>query len=279
MGKVKYYAVRVGKVPGIYKSWEECKSMIDGYSNAEYKAFGSREEANAYVNNIDIVDRHKVVAHKTNTVIAYVDGSYSDLSKRYSYGCVLITPTGEVMKKSGSGNDSRGLKIRNIAGELQGAMYAVKLALELGYSKIIIRHDYVGISKWYSGEWKAKDEIAKTYVEYLTRLANRIKITFEKVTAHSGDKFNDIADQLAKAALEKVDKAVDESMKASLDKAEREKLINIINENIMESREVIEYLEISNQKLTSLIKSGKISTLKKGIYLRIDVENLKYELK
>lgn len=271
MGKKKYYAVRNGKIPGIYESWEECKSMIDRYSNAEYKAFGSKEDAYAYLKNISISDKNKEAAKKNDSVIAYVDGSYCDKTKKYSYGCILITPSGEILKKSGKGSDPKALSIRNIAGELQGAMSAVKLALELGYKKIIIRHDYIGISNWYTGEWKAKDEITKKYVDYLTRLQDRIEIKFEKVKAHSGDEFNEKADQLAKSALEESDVKVSQNNKSTY----REKILKEIQENIMESKEVLLYLDISNQKLTSMNKNGKLIPIKKGIYLKMDVEGVK----
>ena len=37
--KKKYYAVKNGKVPGIYETWAECSEMVKGYSGAEYKSF------------------------------------------------------------------------------------------------------------------------------------------------------------------------------------------------------------------------------------------------
>ena len=45
----KYYAVRVGKVPGVYQTWEECKKNVHGFPAPEYKSFMSIEEANAYM--------------------------------------------------------------------------------------------------------------------------------------------------------------------------------------------------------------------------------------
>lgn len=35
----KYYAVRVGRIPGIYKSWKKCREQVDGYPNARFKVF------------------------------------------------------------------------------------------------------------------------------------------------------------------------------------------------------------------------------------------------
>ena len=34
----KYYAVKKGKVPGIYFNWNDCKAMVDGYQGAVYQA-------------------------------------------------------------------------------------------------------------------------------------------------------------------------------------------------------------------------------------------------
>lgn len=41
----KYYAVKKGKVPGIYFNWNDCKAMVDGYPGAVYKSFKAIEEA------------------------------------------------------------------------------------------------------------------------------------------------------------------------------------------------------------------------------------------
>lgn len=50
--KKKYYVVWKGKHPGIYDSWEKCKAEIEGFKNAEYKAFESRTQAElAYDSN------------------------------------------------------------------------------------------------------------------------------------------------------------------------------------------------------------------------------------
>ena len=43
------YAVKEGKVPAIYESWEECKAQIDGYSNAQYKKVKTKKEGIAYI--------------------------------------------------------------------------------------------------------------------------------------------------------------------------------------------------------------------------------------
>ena len=46
--KKKFYAVAVGKDPGVYTNWEDTKEQIDGFSGALYKSFTSMEEATEY---------------------------------------------------------------------------------------------------------------------------------------------------------------------------------------------------------------------------------------
>ncbi len=43
--KKKFYVVWKGKVPGIYGSWEACKTQITGVKGAQYMSFESKAEA------------------------------------------------------------------------------------------------------------------------------------------------------------------------------------------------------------------------------------------
>ncbi|EXJ93296.1 hypothetical protein A1O1_01688 [Capronia coronata CBS 617.96] len=45
----KFYAVKEGKNPGIYDTWPECLSQVKGHKGAQYKAFQSLQEAQAFV--------------------------------------------------------------------------------------------------------------------------------------------------------------------------------------------------------------------------------------
>lgn len=49
--KPAYYAVARGKSVGIYKTWEECKSMVHGQSNASFKKFDSASAAQGFINS------------------------------------------------------------------------------------------------------------------------------------------------------------------------------------------------------------------------------------
>ena len=49
MKKKKYYAVKVGYKPGVYKSWDECKEQVKYFSGSKFKSFSSYDEAINYV--------------------------------------------------------------------------------------------------------------------------------------------------------------------------------------------------------------------------------------
>ena len=43
------YAVKNGKTPGIFETWDECKKSVDGYSGAVFKSFKTKDEALAFL--------------------------------------------------------------------------------------------------------------------------------------------------------------------------------------------------------------------------------------
>ncbi len=45
----KFYAVRVGRNVGIFRTWEECQSSVHGYRDAQFKSFPTLQEAEAYL--------------------------------------------------------------------------------------------------------------------------------------------------------------------------------------------------------------------------------------
>lgn len=47
MAKQKFYVVWEGHKPGIYTSWPECQTQVNGYTDAKYKSYESRAEAEA----------------------------------------------------------------------------------------------------------------------------------------------------------------------------------------------------------------------------------------
>ena len=77
----------------------------------------------------------------------------------------------------------------------------MQYALDHGIPKIAIYHDYEGIAKWCLGLWKTNKEGTKAYKAFYEEARKEIEIRFVKVTGHSGDTYNEMADRLAKEAL------------------------------------------------------------------------------
>lgn len=209
MAKKKIYAVRKGKTTGIFYSWDECSASVNGYPGAEYKSFTTKEEANSYLGNSFAVQIEEEKKDQKNTALdgtestltAYVDGSFDLSIGKYAFGCILLTPDGEIIRESGNGQDPESLAIRNVAGEMLGAMYAVQWAINHGYPSLTIYYDYEGIAKWAKGDWKAKNKRTQQYAEFMNGKRSYIQLSFQKVKAHSGDHYNEEVDKLAKSAL------------------------------------------------------------------------------
>ncbi|WP_446897814.1 ribonuclease H1 domain-containing protein [Clostridium sp. LBM24168] len=200
--KNKFYAVRKGRKTGIYTTWNECKQYVAGYSGAEYKSFTDKKEAEAYLNRqIYHNCQNKLESSCTETeAVAYVDGSFNRETKEFSYGAVIFWK-GREYHFSDRFNDSELAEMHNVAGELKGSERAMEFALKNKIDKLTIYHDYEGIAKWCTGEWKTKKEGTKAYKSFYENIRQNIDIEFVKVKGHSGDKYNELADKLAKGEI------------------------------------------------------------------------------
>jgi len=76
MAKKNYYAVKQGKVPGIYRTWDACKAQVHGYPGAIYKGFERLEEAEAFLE-----DCLAVVADNLDDVRAYMEEEGMDVEE------------------------------------------------------------------------------------------------------------------------------------------------------------------------------------------------------
>lgn len=133
---------------------------------------------------------------------AYVDGSYNKETMTYGSGIVILNAQNDViLEKAITYTDNKFSSSYQIAGEVLGAKYVLEYAKRHNKS-ITIKYDYLGIEKWATGEWSAKKPISQEYVKYFESNPLSDKIKFEKVKAHSGVEYNELADELAKIAVE-----------------------------------------------------------------------------
>lgn len=142
---------------------------------------------------------------------AFTDGSFNAETEVWGFGGFLVKNGEEVAELQGHGKEFA--KSRNVAGEVNGAIAAIKKAIELGIEDLTIYYDYMGIEQWavkaiesikpsddsMTG-WKANEDISLAYVEALKTAEGKINLRFEHVKAHTGIPGNERADRLAKEA-------------------------------------------------------------------------------
>ena len=199
----KFYAVKKGRQTGLFTSWDACKAQVQGYSGAVYKSFATLREAQAYLWGQPEAQQPQGAAEAPadGEMVAYVDGSFHLQKRMFSYG-VVIFYNGQEYHFSGSDDDGELAEMRNVAGEIRGAGQAMRFALEQGARVLHIYHDYEGIARWCTGEWQARKAGTQQYrLFYLQARKQGLSIQFHKVKAHAGNRYNELADQLAKEAL------------------------------------------------------------------------------
>ena len=192
----KFYAVKKGRKPGIYMSWDACKAQVMGFPNARYKGFKTKAEAEAFLNP----DANELMQIDEDTLVAYVDGSYRSDTGEFSYGMVILKD-GEEHCFCRKMTDKELAQMHNVAGEIKGSEAAMQYALDNGIPEITIYHDYEGIAKWCTGAWKANKTGTQSYQAFYQEVIKKVQVHFVKVKGHSNDKYNDMADHLAKSAL------------------------------------------------------------------------------
>ena len=170
----KFYAVRQGRVPGVYTTWSDCEKQVKGYGGAIYKSFSTEVEARAFVENsgLSLSDfmsaknselklpqevkfksknsrpivssssiQSKVSANVVkpdfttpNYMVAYIDGSYNKETNTVGAGGVIFL-NGKRKTFSFPSTDERYTSVWNVAGELLAAMHVMKSDVDNGISE------------------------------------------------------------------------------------------------------------------------------------------------
>lgn len=192
----KYYAVKKGTMPGIYTTWEDCKRYTSGYSGAVFRSFMSLEQAREYME-----EAAELLPINKELPFAYIDGSFSEKRGVYGYGG-YISFNGVYYLIQGDGNAADYMEHRNITGEVRGAIEVMRRAMQLGIKEINLYYDYAGIEQWASGAWSCKNNLSQFYKAYYDKCGSSLKVNFIHVKGHTGEEGNELADLLAKDAVQ-----------------------------------------------------------------------------
>ncbi|MBM6761382.1 RNase H [Megamonas hypermegale] len=191
--KKKFYAVKKGYKTGIFDTWAQCQKQTQGFKGALFKSFATLEEAKNYLNDDEAVN---IMEKDDDRYYIYVDGSY--INGQYSWGMAIYHQGKLIDTFNGIGKSKDASELHNVAGEIEGAMEAAKWAAANG-DKVVICHDYIGLSEWALGRWKTNKELTKHYADFMKPYLDLV--SFKKVAGHTGVEGNELADKLAKQAL------------------------------------------------------------------------------
>lgn len=224
-----FYAVAVGRVPGIYNTWEECNKVVHGFPGARFKKFNGKDAAEAFIKDnketmipvpsyTTIYNKRRKIATSEADVDHFVNTQItSDILVVYTDGA--CSDNGNVtLAKAGIGvwfgkDDKRNVSER-LPGELQtnnrAEIYAAIRALEIindpkvdieirSDSKNLINSMTVWYHKWESTNWKNGKILNRDLLERLLHMCKQRtgKIIWTHVAGHSGEYGNEEADKLA----------------------------------------------------------------------------------
>jgi ribonuclease H-related protein len=124
----------------------------------------------------------------------YVDGSY--INGATGYGAVVLKDGEVVAELCGPVAAAEVNGTRQVAGELRAVEEGLRWCRQHNVGEAEIFYDYYGVEKWATGAWKTNQPLTRGYA--LTVRESGVRVRWRKVAAHTGDRWNEHADRLAK---------------------------------------------------------------------------------
>ena len=237
--KKKWYAVFLPSKQFVYgfllTSWGECESLVKGRSQVRFKKFSEEQNAKDYlkdhfskqnlksgsdenlsdeikpwskylVNLENLKSSQTATKSNKNILEIYVDGSHLDDHPGFcGWGFAVIQ--NDKLKAEDYGVTQEDSQSRNIVGEAHAALNGMKWFYQYKKQnaseknlKGCIFYDYAGIAKWAKDEWKTKQSISVWY-QYEVKKIIDDSLSFKKVQAHSGNKWNEYVDKKTRSFL------------------------------------------------------------------------------
>ena len=221
----KFYAVRVGRKTGIFRTWDDCRAQVEGFGGARYKGFLTEAEAHAWLGEAQPLSAlfagkkapaarraplrasdaqtGEVLEDDADLCHVYTDGSCLRNPNGPGGWAVCIVRGGEVAETLSGGDPST----TNNRMEMTAAIEALRHLPK--HEPLVLSTDsqYLknGITKWiFSWKrrgWKKADGspvLNQELWQALDSLIDGRRIIFRWVKGHAGHKYNEICDMLAK---------------------------------------------------------------------------------
>jgi ribonuclease HI len=235
MAKMKYYAVAVGRHPGIYTQWfgeAGAQVQVLGYQGAIYKGFATYEEARSFLQTGPKAKKKdgrrpfkrnrssaagRTTVPKTgplDRIVIYTDGSSLGNPGPGGYG-VVIPGNGDVRELSGGFRKTTNNRMELLACIVGLDQFPEPAAISL-YSDS--RYVVDGITKgwakgWQRNNWRKSNggkALNTDLWQRLLQLCDRHDVHFVWVKGHAGNPGNERCDQLATQAAARSELPADE---------------------------------------------------------------------
>ena len=225
--QTKYYAVRVGHTPGVYTNFEEYRNQIADFIGYEARTFTNDQEAHDFVaGKLTETERREqeyrdmraiekplneeeqmdwnLRCQASQTVAAYVDGSYDPDYNKCGYGVAITTGDGREIFLYGTNKEAAKTGLRNVASEFCGCVSAIEWAAQRKAKKLIVVSDCASVIQANTDGTRSRNEFVRKCVKVCEDAkAQGMEIEFQKIAGHVGNPYGDMADALARYALGK----------------------------------------------------------------------------
>jgi ribonuclease HI len=227
-GGKKFYAVMHGHRPGIYMSWPECQSQVDGFPKAVYKGFRSRAEAEAWLKGVTtprviipppleiepavsvpqflpgIIDDRST----RKSVVIYSDGACSPNPGPGGYGTLILH--GDQRKELSAGfrlTTNNRMEILGCVAGLLALKQPCNVTIYSDSQYVVNAMSKSWAYRWRKHQWKRREKTGELkdvlntdlWIQML-ELCDRHQVSFNWVRGHAGNQGNERCDELARAA-------------------------------------------------------------------------------
>lgn len=124
----------------------------------------------------------------------YVDGSF--MEGKIGYAFIVLQGGKVIHEHCGQVQDDWLLDMHQVGGEIKAVLEAVAWCRDHSIKKVDIFYDYAGLELWATGQWAAKKPATQKYARFAAEWP--VAVHWRKIESHTGDHWNERADELAK---------------------------------------------------------------------------------
>ena len=192
MGKAKFYGVAVGRVPGVYASWDDARTQVDAFKGAKHKSFSTASDAERWLAEQGVAAAAAAAAAAAPTTTSPTEASARD---RATASIAALHGARATMSSRASGADADDADDADDAAPSSSA-FAADLSAAGSFTLFfdgasrgnpgaagagaVIRHDATGAIVFEVAEFLGRD-VTNNEAEYVSLLrglegARRLKI-------------------------------------------------------------------------------------------------------